>query len=76
MQEWADIASDTENVTSLKLPRSYIQMESSKTYEILHIFTNASIEAYSICTYITTHDQSSLFTANKMTLPKLEHIGA
>ncbi|XP_062606697.1 uncharacterized protein LOC134268454 [Saccostrea cucullata] len=79
--KWIEIAQNTENATSLEIPRMCIRENPSET--TVHIFSDASMKAYGACAYIVSGDQSSLIMAKNrvaplktLTIPKLELMGA
>ncbi|XP_053392072.1 uncharacterized protein LOC128554787 [Mercenaria mercenaria] len=88
-KKWLHIARDVNEVMEMRIPRrlfnSYDTDDKHPTADdtILHVFVDASIQAYGAIAYLCRRQQSTLVMANshvaplkKITLPKLELMAA
>ncbi|KAL5009405.1 hypothetical protein ScPMuIL_014986 [Solemya velum] len=81
--EWKELAIEIEEATSTKVPRHLLSKQYSSNSKTLHVFTDASLQAYGAVLYIVDGEQSNFVMAKNrvapiksMTLPRLELMGA
>lgn len=81
--EWKELANEIEEATSTKVPRHLLSKQYSSNSKTLHVFTDASLQAYGAVVYIVDGEQSNFVMAKNrvapiksMTLPRLELMGA